>query len=115
MALDVHARAEEQGNAVRPALSPERGTDRFEQLAIPAGRKVRGRGKTRCGNRVADTEMIGIVGLASEAVGTVGERHFRQPEFVDRLGRPEPGARQNRHLTLERELAQLLAEACGIG
>ena len=86
----------------RPSAAPTRSSSAGSQLAA----RFDAVGKHVAGTESPMPEVIGVVRLAAQAVRTVGQRHRRQPQLVDRLRRPESVARQQRDEPFERKLAQ---------
>ena len=105
MTLDVQARSEEHPDALCPRLATQRRADLLDQRRVPGGAETRRGRKAGRRQRVAQTEMIGAVGLSTDSVGPVRQDERPDADLGHLDGRPEVPPGQHLDLAFEGQVA----------
>ncbi len=100
-AVDVDGRRQEHARPLRPRLLAQRPADPLDQGGVPG--RGQGDADREAGRRHA---AAGEPAAAPRAVGAVGHLDRRDAQARDRRGAPHVGTGQQRHLLLQRQLAQ---------
>ena len=115
-ALDVHAGAEHDGDALGAGLLGDGGGDGGGGLAAPGGGEAHGGREAGGGQRVVQAQVVALGGLGAQPVGAVADHDRGEVELGDGLGAPEVLAAGERDLALAGQGRDLLAaEGEGVG
>ena len=103
-ALDVRARAEDDGHVLLLTQIAQRLTHLIEQLAVKGAGRGRRRGKGRGRHRRVQAQMIRARLLLAQAVRAVRHHHRRHAQPLHALQMPEILSVEQRRLFLQRHL-----------
>jgi hypothetical protein len=106
-ALEVDLRGQDDVDAVAAGLVGEQGADAGDEVEVPGGGDG-ARGRQRRGG------LVGDVPGPPDAGGTVGDDDATEPDAVDRGGRPDVGADDERDLSSVVSSAAIAASSASV-